>query len=221
MKLNLKRFVLLMALMTLPVLGLQFDPSAFTTGVFRGCPPEGRGGDPDLNQLKNRDLPPPTFEPMLIDDIVATVPPVASTLPRTLHRANWPQEALDEVAPWESMGVMLDGYLIDIKPEGPEACNCGSRANHDYHLWIAGSPSADKTTAVVVEISPRLLPSHRGWKQSTLTRLAGQRAHVRISGWLMWDQDHPEQVGVTRGTLWEVHPIHVIQYFSGGRWRTL
>jgi hypothetical protein len=40
----------------------------------------------------------------------------------------------------------------------------------------------------------------------------GYRLHlttteVRIRGWLMLDQEHPEQIGKTRGTLWEIHPI--------------
>src|SRR5262249_54708752 len=153
-----------------------------TTGAFHGCPPQGRGGGPDLNQLKNRDLPPPSFEPTLIDDMIAYVSPTASTLPPSLKRADWPRAALGEGSPWEGVGVLLDGYLLDIKAEGPESCNCGSRTYHDYHLWIASDPGADKSTALVVEISPRLLPAHPGWRQTTLTRLAGQRAHVRISG---------------------------------------
>src|SRR4051794_33814660 len=33
-----------------------------TTGDFHGCPPEGKGGDPVLNRLKNRDLPPAFYK---------------------------------------------------------------------------------------------------------------------------------------------------------------
>jgi len=44
---------------------------------------------------------------------------------------------------------------------------------------------------------------------------------VRITGWLMWDYEHKEQLGNTRRTLWEVHPIHSIQVLSGSRWVTL
>jgi len=30
---------------------------------------------------------------------------------------------------------------------------------------------------------------------------------VRISGWLMLDPEHPDQLGKTRGTIWEIHPV--------------
>jgi hypothetical protein len=54
--------------------------------------------------------------------------------------------------------------------------------------------------------------------------LARQGARVRISGWLFWDQRHPERLpsrqgsAATRGTLWEVHPVTGIEVFSAGRW---
>ena len=44
-------------------------------------------------------------------------------------------------------------------------------------------------------------------------RLSLQR-RVRISGWLMLDQMHPESVGRNRVTLWEVHPIMRVEWRS-------
>jgi hypothetical protein len=52
----------------------------------------------------------------------------------------------------------------------------------------------------------------------TSRRLAQQDAKVRITGCLMFDTDHPDQIGKTRGGLWEMHPITKIEVFSGGRW---
>jgi hypothetical protein len=71
---------------------------------------------------------------------------------------------------------------------------------------------------VVVEITPRWLAANDGWRLQTFKRLAEQRAKVRITGWLMFDPQHPDQIGKTRGGLWEVHPITKIEVFSDGRW---
>jgi hypothetical protein len=37
----------------------------------------------------------------------------------------------------------------------------------------------------------------------------------------MLDQEHPDQVGRTRGTLWEIHPIMKIEVNRNGGWTTL
>jgi hypothetical protein len=63
----------------------------------------------------------------------------------------------------------------------------------------------------VVEVSPRLVPVHPLWRLEKLNELVQNQLPVRISGWRMWDQEHPEQIGQTRGTLWEIHPIHRIE----------
>jgi hypothetical protein len=34
----------------------------------------------------------------------------------------------------------------------------------------------------------------------------------------MLDPEHPEQLGKTRGTLWEIHPIMKMEVERGGRW---
>ena len=49
----------------------------------------------------------------------------------------------------------------------------------------------------------------------------GTNTQVRISGWLMLDQEHPEQIGKTRGTLWEIHPITRIEVKDANGWREL
>ncbi len=197
-----------------------YDPGKFTTGVFRGCPPEGQGGDPDLNDLKNRDLPPASFSPL---DFSAVMTQLPQDLPagKTENRATWSDSDRSRAVVWESQGVSIEGYLLLIRPEGPEACNCGSTTNHDYHMWLAASPTDQRTNAMVVEISPRVLPNHPNWNLRTIRHLIAQQARVRISGWLTWDQEHPEQIGKTRETLWEIHPIHKIEVFSAGQWTEL
>ena len=48
---------------------------------------------------------------------------------------------------------------------------------------------------------------HPAWNADNLNKLAKDETQVNISGWLLLDQEHPEQIGHTRGTLWEIHPI--------------
>jgi len=71
---------------------------------------------------------------------------------------------------------------------------------------------------VVAEVTPRWLAATHGWRLRFLKRLADQGARVRLTGWLMLDPDHPDQIGKTRGGLWELHPVTTIEVFSGGRW---
>src|SRR2546428_14170141 len=65
--------------------GARYDPRQFSTGVFEGCPQAGEGGDPDLSLLKNRDLPPPSYVPMTVGEVVNGLPgslPVGRDNPR-------------------------------------------------------------------------------------------------------------------------------------------
>jgi hypothetical protein len=49
----------------------------------------------------------------------------------------------------------------------------------------------------------------------------GGCTQVRIGGWLVLAQEHPEQVGKTRGSLWEIHPITRIEVKDANGWRGL
>jgi hypothetical protein len=118
---------------------------------------------------------------------------------------------------------MVEGYLVfDAVKEGEEACNCGSTKYVDHHLWLAGSPSASRAKAMVVEVSPRVWASHAGWNNAeTFRRLIRAKNKVRVVGWLTWDQEHKAHLGKYRMTLWEVHPIHQIQVQRGNQWVSL
>lgn len=66
--------------------------------------------------------------------------------------------------------------------------------------------------SIVTEITPRVRAQHPRWTTERLDSLQRARVRVRLSGWLMLDQMHPEQVGRNRSTLWEVHPIMRIEW---------
>jgi hypothetical protein len=68
-------------------------------------------------------------------------------------------------------------------------------------------------------VTPRERDQRPGWTSSALSSLTGEQ--VRISGWLLMDQEHPEQLGQTRATLWEIHPIIHIEVNQGGSWQSI
>ncbi|MHB1846438.1 MAG: hypothetical protein ACYCWW_16570 [Deltaproteobacteria bacterium] len=188
------------------------------------CPPEGDGGDPLLNRAKNRQEAPE--KPELLD--VAALLSLPRNLEAPRYRDRWSARVRDEVRAEEQRGVALVGYLLAARQSGPESCNCHDPTRRDFHLWIGAAPAADyldakarRADAVIVEMTPSLRDRHPGWRLRTLERLAHDRAKVRVEGLLMYDPEHPGELGKTRGTLWEVHPITGFSVWSGGRWVAL
>jgi hypothetical protein len=197
----------------LPVMPAKPTPREIT---FDGCPPDGDGSDRQLNQLKNR-----------VDDGNYVPVPFAAidTLPwprsvDRVQRVRWSAADREAVSRYEGLPVSVEGYLAGAKVEGPESPNChGADPKYrDWHVWLVGSPGADRSTSIVVEATPRVRAERPGWRISELTRAVREKSPVRISGWLMLDPEHPEQLGKTRGTLWEIHPIMKIEVQRGGKW---
>ncbi len=182
------------------------DPS------FHGCPGQGDGGDAILNLFKNR-----TDEGNYVSVPLADL--LALTWPEGVERvdhANWTDSERAEIAKYEGAPVETTGYLLDYKHEGTESTNCHASNYRDYHLWLAENASDSKAKSIVIEITPRVQAERPGWADA-LKDLKGQ--HVRIQGWLLFDQEHPEQLGKTRATLWEIHPImHIDLDQGGGNW---
>jgi len=186
--------------------------------LFHSCPIEGDAkGDPRLNALKNRVIPPPVYHDVTVTNVVAIHPTAAEAMGRR-QRHEWTNPALQSVFPYEQRGVRITGYLLAKKHEGPESCNCHSDTDRDFHLWLAVDATSTKDHAMVVEISPREVPDHNGWTEANLQRIVSTHTPVRISGWLMWDQEHGSEVGKSRGTLWEIHPIHKIEVRTKDGW---
>jgi hypothetical protein len=187
--------------------------------TFNGCPPEGKGGDPALNTLKNR-IDQGAYVPVLFSAVEQL--PWPKTIERR-DRANWSASDKAAVARYEGIPIAVEGYLFGAKEQERESTNCGSddHAMHDFHIWQTQSPGQDRTHSIVVEATPRLRAQHPGWTIKMLEQVAKDRQEVRISGWLMLDPEHPDQVNKTRGTLWEIHPIMQIEVEQQGKWVTL
>jgi hypothetical protein len=174
----------------------NFDPTQFSRGDFNGCPPAGKGGiDPYLNMLKNRDKPPTGTVALYTVDSLYKATPVLPT--RKVARKKWTQAQQDLAAKWECKAVMVEGYLIHVPVlEGQEACNCKSSTDLDHHMWLAQTPTSPRSSAMVVEISPRGWLCHPNWKNAAvyLKPVVAAKEKVRVTGWLTYDQEHQEQI---------------------------
>ena len=184
---------------------------------YRGCPPSGDGGDPVLNTLKNR-IDEATWEPITVQTLLSiTWPSGIEGQPRS----RWTEEEKQEIARYEGSPVQLEGYLISAKKQGPETCNCRSVEDVDFHIWLADDPGKNRASSVVIETTPRVMAVHPQWTITRINTMARNQERVRISGWVMMDPEHPDQIGKTRGTIWEIHPVMQIEVMQLGQWKPL
>ena len=186
---------------------------------FEGCPGDGDGGDRGLNRLKNR-----------VDSAAWVPTPFANVLmldwPSSVVRRardDWSRREANAVAVKEGSPVAVEGYFAGAKVEGPEATNChGAESKfRDWHVWLAATPGKDRRRSIVVETTPVIRSMHPEWTISGIRRLVRDSTLVRVSGWLMLDPEHPDQLGKTRGTLWEIHPVMRIEIFAAGQWSAI
>ncbi len=181
--------------------------------VYNGCPPQGDGGDIALNLRKNR-IDTGRWQAATLASLVALPWPRGVEKAR---RADWPPQDLTTIQKQEGRPVVVEGYFLRLRHEGPESTNCHDADARDYHAWLGAPASESRALSLIAEITPRVAALNAGWgSEKDILRLTGQ--HVRLSGWVMFDQEHPEQVGKTRATLWEIHPITRIAVERQGRW---
>ena len=193
-------------------------PTPVSTG-YKDCPPDGDGGDRIQNRLKNR-----TDSARWLAADFDTVRLL--TWPRRVERRKregWTRADRAAVAKYEGLPLAIEGYFAGAKVEGPEATNChGADSDfRDWHIWLSAEPGKDRTRAIVVETTPAVRAGHPSWKFSVIRRLARDSTRVRVSGWLFLDPEHPDQVGRTRGTIWEIHPVMRIDAWKNGQWEEL
>lgn len=183
---------------------------AQTDGSFDGCPLEGKTTRPAvmaLNRLKNR-----TVAPLKTD-----VNP-AITLAAVLAPGN-------DVDRWNTtQGAIITGFVVAVKPGGPETVNCGATdpAHTDTHIELA--LSADDSLGIhhmIVEVTPRgraiMAAKGKDWSTVNLRRtLLGRK--IMVVGWMMLDKEHcnasentnPGGAHNWRATCWEIHPISAL-----------
>jgi hypothetical protein len=202
----------------LPEMSVKPQPAEIN---FQGCP--GEGDNPrqaDLNRLKNR-VDEGEYVPVAFDSIANL--PWPKAVERQPAHDRWSAADLGEVERYEGVPVSVEGYLAGAKQEGPESPNChGDDAQfRDFHIWLVKDASDDRSRSIVVEVTPRVRANHPNWRTDLLGQLVKKDQRVRISGWLMLDPEHPDQVGKTRATIWEIHPVMQIEVNQGGQWTPL
>jgi len=191
---------------------------------FHQCPFGGTGTESTQNSLKNRiDSPSGTWNPVAISDLVDLAFP--APLPR--QRSGWTAPEITSITVNEGWPIQVEGWLVGARAEGPESCNChlADNADVDYHLWLVDDLNQvkqhDRSRALVCEVSPRMRAKNPTWDITKIAAVAQALTKVRISGWLMMDPEHPDQIGKTRGTIWELHPIIKFEVEHGNAWAAL
>src|SRR5437660_1450949 len=124
--------------------------------VFNGCPPSGDGGDPALNNLKNR-IDEAPWQPSTVATILSYKWPQAI---ERQPRSRWSNSDAEAIAQYEGAPVQVEGYLVDARSQGPESCNCHSSTEVDFHVWLVDSPDKGREQSVVVDVSPSMRAVH-------------------------------------------------------------
>lgn len=194
------------------------------------CGPDGdTSGDPSTNHLKNRVDVPATYHAVTFDAMLK-LPILPAGSPTTRTSPNWPTVA-PLVTPLEGAPLSVEGFIVKVKKEtSGEKTNCKftQPTEIDWHVPLVTTATDPENLSVVVELTPRVRKNHPNWTEGNLTP-SGPKPLFRISGWLLYDPDHPGHLFDPahpkpkryRRTLWELHPVTKIEVQQAGAWKDL
>lgn len=198
----------------------DWEKPAPTVGNFTvngvTCGPTGSGEkrDKGTNRLKNRTDIPKSYHSVTWDAIAELDYPK----PGPKSRENFTPEQLESIEKFEGAPVQTVGYIVAIKPQkgNSESCNCGMKgeAATDWHIALVEHPGDGEKTSIVVEPTPRIKKKHPNWTKKNLEPWLNEDLPVRISGWLLFDPQHANHLKKYRSTLWEIHPITMIEVWN-------
>lgn len=159
----------------------------------------------DLHRLKNRTSLPTRndFDPNV-------------TLDALLQRG-------DDASRWSiHRAARIQGQVLDVAYERPEATNCFNPCRRDIHITLAKYKGAPKTEQVILEVTPNMYDWAKSqgmdWSEGALQQqLVGR--WCTFEGWLFLDVGHQKEAENTapnrpdnwRATAWEIHPITKIE----------
>ncbi len=197
----------------LPVLADKPQPYAVP---FNGCPPQGQGGDVELNLLKNR-VDEGNYVSVTIDSLLALRWPKNIEL-QAMN--TWSPQSDAYISQYEGMPVVIEGYFGTAKEAPPDPANCSRNniENVDWNVTLLNQPGDDNLQSVLTLITPRVRATHNKWTLEAIRSISYEQELVRVSGWLLFDPEHPNDIGATRATLWEVDPVIQIEVLHDGRW---
>jgi len=186
------------------------------------CPPEGDGGDPALNRLKNRSEFPASYEEMDVHRFQEDLKYIFTPL----FRDDFSKDQTQYIEKNEKRGISLVGYILAARLSLPDSTNCHSKTRREIHLYIGGSPSQSNmepegliAQSVVVELTPGGQDLHPAWRLQNLVDLLKSHKKIRVSGWPLYDSLDKNFLGKSRGTLWEIEPVTKIEVWKEGQWR--
>jgi hypothetical protein len=200
----------------LPVMPQKPPPDA---AGFEGCPPAGKGGDPELNTLMNR-VDKGNYVPVSFESLMAlTWPKAVEDQPM----ANWSPSNRAFISQYLGIPIVVEGYVVSLREGGSDAANCGmdNPANPYWSIYFAQNPKDKRAQSIVAVSTPQARYGHTWTTDMIRDFLIAGRWQVRISGWLYFNTDHAEDVGRTRASLWEISPVMQIEVFQDGRWNQL
>jgi hypothetical protein len=115
--------------------------------------------------------------------------------------------------------VQTEGYLLHVRQESPESPNCHPAEDFDFHTWLAaaahrrpGDPERGD------RVHPRVRARHLTWTVQAPELLARHKtgAYRRLDH---AGSKHPDEVGKSRGTIWEIHPVMQVETQQGNGWK--
>jgi len=189
-----------------------------TVTTFHGCPPQGQGGDPALNTLENRQDDVSTSDFRVTDlTQVETVPSTPQVEGK--NRSTWSSADAKRIALYEGSAIRTTGWVVAVRQGGPTPANCDSNSDRDWYLWISTGAGDVPQTALVAVVTPRVRAMRPGWTDFTMRRLVGQV--VRVSGWMVYDQEPPSFLINDRASPWELQPIMHLETLYQNKWINL
>lgn len=194
--------------------------SAVASGSFAGCPAHGSGGDPQVNTLKNRSTAPASANPITVAGM-KQLPGLPDGTPAM--RANWPSSARTLIEPHEAQGAVFTGYILQVARETGEPSNCGSTLprDEDVELFLAHRSGVTNGQQIILgEITPRWRAVYTSWRPANLRGLTGGN-RIRVTGWLLYDQESFAETHGGTATPWEIEPITKIEVLRNGSWVNL
>src|ERR1035441_9281792 len=159
------------------------------------CGPDGKG-DTETNHFKNRVDEPTAYHEVTFDAIVGL--PKAHV--KTKRSAWTPADratAATDIVPFEGVALSVVGFIVNrvkVQSGGTgEGTNCNFTlpAEVDWHIPLVAHVHDPEKLSIVVETTPRVRLNHPKWTVNALKDWVNSTASVRISGWLMFDPDHP------------------------------
>jgi hypothetical protein len=196
-------------------------PLPVASGSFNGCPARGLGGDPELNLEKNRSAVPTSVTPITVAQM-SQLPTVPASYGRI--EAKWPANIQSSVRTHEANAVVFTGYVVNVTHETGDPSNCGSTKprDEDVEVYLSGRPGVTAGADVILaEVTPRWRAVYATWTAKNLKRYIVPQTKVRVTGWLIYDQEAWPTAEGKQATPWEIEPITRIQVRSGGAWTDL